>query len=289
MLNLELFDDKKVLDGATESHRPLFLRLSAAFRTLPDVFIVGAQKAGTTSLYAYLMKHPQIIPSKFKEHYFFHNSHHFEKGLNFYKSGFASRLYAKWREIKTGSAVHCMDATANYFEFPESAKRIAGRIPNAKVIVLLRNPVDRAWSHYKMARRLGFEKADFATALDQEDERISWGAERGKHNYVFQRLAYRNKGVYIDFLPEWKDVFGNERLLVLQSEKLFENPDQKMKEVFAFLGLSELSGVSFPHINPDPDGLKMTDDVWSSLNEFYKPLNKNLFDYVKEKYDWSND
>lgn len=285
VLNLGLIDEKRVFDPSPEVQRSFILRATAGLRTLPDLFIAGAQKAGTSSLFDTLLGHPQILGTKFKEHYFFQNPDHFALGMGHYKTGFGTRWYSNKEYQKCRKKVHSIDATANYFEFPASAERIRSVIPAAKVIILLRDPVQRAWSHYRMAVRNGFEKADFPTALLQEEERIGWGASKGNHNYAFQRLAYRTKGIYADFLPAWLKVFKEDQLLVLQSERLFSEPEVILPIVLKFFELDSFP-IRLSHVNADPDPVFPDPETEENLRKFYYIHNERLYKLLGQRYDW---
>src|SRR6266545_2679823 len=138
-----------------------FLRTTLPIdRPLPKIFIAGAQKSGTTSLYSLLLQHPSIAAPLLKEPFYFGNDDRYPNFLPKYQKNFPPRMKLNYLRRKTGAG-ETIDATTNYFDNPQAAKRIKENVPNAKVILLLRNPVDRAFSQYKMAVRNKLESLSF--------------------------------------------------------------------------------------------------------------------------------
>ena len=132
----------------------------------PDFMIIGAMRSGTTSLYNYLIQHPKIIPASEKEIHFF--TLHYERGLSWYQEQFEKNFpnfsLNKSNEFLTG------EGTPAYIRHPEAPKRIAEILPNIKFIALLRNPVERAYSNYKLRVRLGREKLSFKEAIKKQSK-----------------------------------------------------------------------------------------------------------------------
>ncbi|MCW3086369.1 MAG: sulfotransferase domain protein [Bacteroidetes bacterium] len=260
-----------------------FRKITSGLRMRPSLFIAGAQKAGTTSLAGYLSNIPGVIPPHEKEISYFNNDQRFRLGDNWYRSFFATNFVKNKLEKKTGILHITYDATANYFEEIKAAERIKKFNPDAKVIVVLRNPVDRAWSHYKMAVKYGFEKNTFRDALDEEAERIL--SNTAEHNFAFQRLGYRSKGEYLRFLPAWMNAFGN-NVLVVFFEELFSDSIAPLQQIHDFLKLKTA---------PDLDKLKQlnkgSEDQLNAadrdlLNAHYKQFNNELALYLKRDLPW---
>src|SRR5262245_3882775 len=149
----------------------LFYRsATSSLRLLPNFIIIGTQKGGTSSLYRYLMQHPLIKPSFMKDvHYF---DLHFAEGDNWYRARFPLSLYkyylkqVKKQEIITG------EASPYYLPHPHVPKRAAALVPQAKLIILLRNPVERAYSHYNHALKHKQETLPFEEAIKAEENRL---------------------------------------------------------------------------------------------------------------------
>lgn len=267
------FSESVLQNEADESR--FFGTITSVFRTAPSVFILGAQKAGTTSLYQFLVENNCVAPSNKKEIYFFNNKHNFEKGLRWYISHFP--LF---------SSKPTCDATANYFESANAAERLRKHFPEAKLIILLRNPVDRAFSHYQMAIKYGFEKLSFEDALECEDNRVNYGHQLdNKHNYVQQRLGYRTKGKYSEQLKRWMEFFPMNQIHVVQSEQLFSNPEVECQKVLEFIGAPTEIYTPLKQANA---GTKKTlsSPLRTELNDFYAPYNRELCALLNKDFNW---
>ena len=183
---------------------------AAQKRQPPDFVIIGAQKGGTTSLYRYLTEHPDVGGATKKEVHFFDRSYH--KGMDWYLAHFPER----------GESTVVGESSPSYLFHPDVPERVRRTLPHAKLIVLLRNPVDRAYSQYQMRlRRVGEDS--FEEAVDEELARLPSngelpGPEKGHH-------AFLPRGVYADQLQRWLAVFPREQFLVLHSEAFFTRPD----------------------------------------------------------------
>jgi hypothetical protein len=168
---------------------------------LPDFIIIGAQRCGTTSLYNYLTQHPLILSALRKEVHYFDNNFH--KGVSWYQAFFPlislRNGYAKILSIDNSHLTG--EATPYYLFHPLTPKRIAGLLPQVKLIVILRNPVDRAYSHFLHATRMGFETLSFKEAIAREAERVA--AEEARllddqsyYSFEHQRFSYIHRGIY---------------------------------------------------------------------------------------------
>lgn len=263
----------------------LFLRLTSSLRMSPSLFIIGAQKAGTNSLANYLSSQNGIIPPWHKEISFFNNDTRFEKGVSWYKSFFSTNFIRLQREKKNNIKAITFDASANYFEEIKSANRIKQFNPDAKIIVILRDPVMRAWSHYKMAVSYGFEDKKFKEALKFETERITQNTCR--HNFAFQRLAYRSKGEYVTYLKPWMNLFGN-NMLVLFYEDIFANKLSELQKIHDFIGLkNKAEPEKLIHLNKGKADLINQEDL-ISLKQHYAPFNQELSGLLKRNLPWQS-
>ena len=199
--------------------------------TLPGFVILGAQRGGTTSLYRYLASHPQVRHAKRKEVHYFDT--HYGHGLDWYTEHFAADLAPG--EI-TG------EASPYYLYHPAVPARLRAAVPDAKLIAMLRNPVDRAYSHYLGKHRRRYDALSFEDALDAEEERLAGEEERlltddaaVSHNH--QQFSYASRGDYAEQLERWFAAFPREQVLVLESEAFFRRTPEVLAEVQAFLGL----------------------------------------------------
>ncbi len=201
----------------------------------PDFLIIGAQKGGTTSLYGYLAAHRHVSAALTKEvHYF---DFHYSCGDAWYRAHFAPAVWLRARRQLTG------EASPGYLYNPYTPARVAACVPDAKLIVMLRNPVERAFSHYQMSVRRGRESLPFGEALDREAERLLGERRRlGVQAAFAQGPGHRNhsylaRGHYAEQLEGWLEHFSRDQLLVLESERFFAAPEQVHAETMHFLGL----------------------------------------------------
>jgi hypothetical protein len=210
----------------------------------PDFLIIGAQKGGTTSLYYYLAQHPHVSPAVHKEVHFFENPSRRGKGERWYRSFFPSKLYLACREFVLQGKVLTGEATP-YMSYINAPRLVHCVKPEAKLILLLRNPVDRALSHYMHVCRSapGLETLTFSEAIRAEPLRIQQdidAIERDEwHDDILHRmLGYVRRGLYAQHLQQWLALFPRENIYVVESEKFYRNPALVTQEVAAFLGLS---------------------------------------------------
>src|SRR4051812_32044238 len=231
---------KRKLLGMRDRTLDLFLRtkaLSGQLGPLPDFIIIGSQKCGTTFLYDELAKHTCVAPAITKEIHFF--DFNFNRGTDWYRA-----CFAQLRHQAHGQARITGEASPYYIFHPLVAQRIASVAPQAKLIALLRNPVNRAYSHYQHELRLGFERLPFDQALEREQARLRGEAERMQADASYQSFThahygYLTRGIYIDQLKRWRDLFPDHQLLILRSEDLYRNTPETIGRVLEFLGLPD--------------------------------------------------
>lgn len=248
--------------------------LSLGRGSMPSYFIIGAQKAGTTSLQMDLISHPLVKSPRLKELFYFSHASS-KQDLKYYQSFFP--------KLKSGEQTG--DATANYFESKVAAERIKHVVPNAKIICLLRNPVDRAYSHYLMSVKLGFETESFETALALEKERIEFG-ERYEPNLIRQRLGYRAKGRYIDDVKRWRNIFDDSQLLFIKSESYFSNPRKEYDSICAYLGLPSVDLAQFNWAKRKDPTSHLGAKLKEELTSFYAPYNRQLAAELGQEFIW---
>ena len=255
-------------------------------RPLPRIFIAGAQKSGTTSLFFLLCQHPCILPPQLKEPFFFGNDGRFQRGLSSYTPNFPTAFEIRHAAKKNGHECMSFDATTNYLDHPLAAERIKKLVPDAKIIILLRDPVARAHSHYKMAVRNGLESLSFQEAIEKEDERIKEGENR-VHNYCRQRLGYRTRGQYAELLPPWLNTFSKEQLLILCAEDFFADTASSYANVLKFLDLPAHIPSDFTPHNISEDKNKPDEKTRKFLETHFEPWNKKLQDLLQQTFPWN--
>jgi len=217
---------------------------TAALRVLPDFVVIGAQKAGTTSMYAYLSAHRDVLPAGRKEVHFFDLN--YDRGERWYRSMFPLRANVAARSRLGRRRVITGEASPYYLFHPLAAQRAAGLVPDARLVVLLRDPVERAWSHYRHEVAAGREPLGFDEALDAEPARLAGidaalraggSAPDPPDTSNHRRYSYVSRGLYADQLRAWLAVFPRDRLLVLTAEELFVRPEPQWRATVDFLGL----------------------------------------------------
>lgn len=239
--------------------------LSAFFRKTPDFLILGEMKCGTSSLFDYLNRHERISPPFRKEVHYFDLAP--ESSWTWYKAHFPVAPGRK--ETITG------EATPAYLFAPGALERIALRLPRAKMIVLLRDPVDRAISHYHHEVRAGREYLDLKRALACEEARIeAAGTDSG--NETLLHASYKGRGHYARSLRRLFDLYPRDRTLVLSSRSLFADPRGTTNQVLEFLGLSPLpANETFP-VKNEGSYEPPEEEARQILRNHFEPLNEEL-------------
>jgi hypothetical protein len=260
----------------------LFRRLTRISRALPDFLIIGVQKGGTTSLFDYLSHHPNVLPAFRKEiNYFDFN---YPWGLNWYQANFPLRRRLVSRQAITG------EASPNYIFHPISPALIARTLPGIKLIVLLRNPVDRAYSQYHHMLRSKREVLSFDEAVAKEAERLRGEADRiaadlnySEENYLTH--SYLARGRYAEQISRLFDLFPRRNILILKSEDLFAAPAQVYHQTLAFLGLPE---VDLPVYAVGNEGYypAMDPGTRQKLTTYFKPYNEELYRLLDRDFGW---
>jgi hypothetical protein len=251
---------------------------------LPDFIIIGATKGGTTFLYHLLSQHRLVEPAAAKELHFFDVV--FDLGVEWYRRCFPTPRWKDGRKTITG------EATPAYITRPEVPERMAEVVSHARLIALLRNPVDRAYSEYQHQVRKGVETLKFEEATEAEEARMR--SERDKmledeHLAGFQGFSYLSRGVYVEQLLRWSEFFSREQMLVLKSEDFFERPQETLKTILEFLdlpdrelGASELGN----KLNKGGYEQEMDPATRRRLEAFFEPHNRRLYDYLGKDFGW---
>jgi hypothetical protein len=262
-----------------------FGRATSRFRPLPDFLVIGAQKAGTTALYAYLRWHPAITGPSWKEVSFFDRHH--ARGPAWYRGNFPLTLLAgRSRPPLVG------EASPSYVFHPFAPARVAALLPDARLIVLLRDPVDRAYSHYQHEVALGRETLPFEEALAQEEERTRGEVERmladpGYFSHAWWDFTYLARGRYAEQLERWLAVFPRAQLLVLPAQELAHRPAETYARVLAFLGASPHDLEAYPRIF-ERTYADMAPDTRRWLAAYYAEPNRHLGELLGQDLGWES-
>ena len=259
--------------------------LSSPFRVLPECFVIGVVRSGTTSLYHYLSQHPCIGSSAYDEIGYFDNNYHL--GVNWYKSLFPTK-FTKNKIIKKHEKFLTYDVTPFYIYNPLVARRILASFPRAKIISNLRNPIDRAYSNYILMYQDGDTTRTFEEMIQMAMDEIEKNKSKLNNEVYAADTFYQNilaRGFYADQLKIWFEKFQKKQILIIPSEDLALKPDQVLTKVFEFLDLPYFKIKDFTRQNKR-EYLPMKDETRKLLIEFYKPHNKKLFDMLNSKFDW---
>lgn len=206
--------------------------------TQPDFLIVGAMKAGTSSLYDWLTEHPDVLGARTKELHFFDTAGGDPRD---YWAQFPLRLTVLWLRLLRRRPVITGEATPFYLFHPLVPERVHRLIPNVKLIVILRDPVERAISHYWHEVRMGREHLSMLEAVQAEDQRIAKDWERLRRGQDpsadFMHYSYVARGRYGDQMDRWSTVFSSEQVLILHFEDLVADPRSVYERALTFLGI----------------------------------------------------
>jgi hypothetical protein len=239
--------------------------LTSGLRPGPDFIIIGAKRGGTTSLYNYLLQHRDVRPlfpgrQRIKGAHFFDSE--FSRGPRWYRSHFPLTVGGRALARPLAAASLAGEASPYYLFHPLAAERLARAYPAARLIVLLRDPAERAYSHYKERVRHGAEPLSFADALDAEPDRLRGEAARivaepGYRSTEHEDHSYLAQGRYLDMLPRWFELFGKDQFYLAASEDFYADPGRITNEVWTFLGLPPAAAISRRRFNyhraPDID------------------------------------
>lgn len=187
------------------------------------------------------------------------------------------------------------EACSSYLFYPHTPKRVAGIVPEVKIIVLLRNPVDRAYSQYYHALELGQETLSFEEALQCEEERIAGLREKILQDEFFysdayMHLSYLSRGIYADQLQPWMSLFPREQFLILKSEDFYSDPVSTYKRVLAFLNVPEVEPKvrkqEYKHYSHNTYFSHMDSALRRRLTEYFEPHNARLYDMLGVDFAW---
>jgi hypothetical protein len=260
---------------------------TAPARTLPDFLIVGEAKCGTTSLYDDLAQHPCVLEAAVKEVHFF--DIRFRRGLEWYRAQFP--LEWQMQRKKGPTARQTGEASPYYMFHPHAPARIKQALPNVKLIVMLRNPVERAYSQYQHEFRRGREPlASFEEAIAAEPERLRGEHERMLGDEWYNSLEHRRhsyvaRGIYVNQLQMLCRQFDRQQILIIKSEDYFSAPDVTCKRVREFLGLPAWEPVFFAKKNVGTYA-PIDRRLRKRLADYFAPHNSSLYDFLGTDFGW---
>ncbi|MFY1636008.1 sulfotransferase [Solwaraspora sp. WMMB335] len=220
-------------------------RWTALRRVLPSLLICGGHRCGTAGLHQMLAAHPLVLRSARRDGVSFFDTS-YERGMDWYRGHFPRQRTARRLQRRHGGAANAFETSPYYLYHPYAAVRIARDLPGARLLVMVRDPVDRAWSHFQAERAAGHEpEPSFARALALESARLRGqeerlGVEAGYRSFAHRHHAYRQRGEYARYLERLAGQVGRERIHVVEAERLWLLPDEVYAEVLSFLDLPQL-------------------------------------------------
>jgi hypothetical protein len=254
------------------------VRLTAPVRSQPDFLIVGAQRCGTTSMFKALVQHPLVARPFLRKgvHYF---DKHYEEGAAWYRGHFPVRATSAARRLGRGRPV-TGESSPYYMFHPLAPHRIAADLPDVRVIALLRDPVERAYSAHSHESGKGFETLSFAEAVEAEPARVAGERERmlADHTYSsydLQHHAYVGRGEYLNQLSVLERLLGRDRLHVVDSQDFFATPEKVFPAVLEFLQLPPSDGIRFEKHNSRSRSA-MDPALRGRLTDHYEPHDEAL-------------
>lgn len=265
--------------------------LTAGGRMLPSFLICGGQRCGTTSLYRALAAHPVVLKAVWHKgvHYFDTGYHH---SFAWYRGHFPLRHNAVRIEAEHGVPALSFESSPYYLYHPHAAARIARDLPGVKIIVLVRDPIERAYSHHAHEVARGFEpERDFARALELEPPRLHGQHERllanpFAYSFAHQHFAYRARGEYSSYLDAMASCVGRERILVLESEQFFTDPKPAYDTALDFLGLPHLGYPDFERHNARPRADAMSSRLRIELSAHFAAHDAALASWLSRTPSW---
>lgn len=254
---------------------------------LPDFYIVGSMKSGTTALFMHLETNPDVAAASRKEIQYYTTNR--DLGLNFYRSFFPKLADLEPCGNAYGRQV-TGEATPDYIFHPAAPELCKQITPDAKFVLLMRNPVDRAFSHWKQGRRFKFETEDFVEAIALEEVRLAGEdaklrAEPTYYSYRHQLYSYLARGRYAEQIENWLRHFNRDQFLFINADDMFESGAEISNKVSDFIGIS---------YHPEPDvgsrfkGMEgdIEPKIRAELDAYFKPYNQALYKLVGEDYRW---
>ena len=237
---------------------------------LCNLVIPGAAKSGTSSLHDILDRHPEISMATTKEPQHFSFPERYARG-----AGYHNTLFARTDSIRFyGESSQC------YMVHEHALERIRNDLVSPKAILLLRHPVERLISHYRWNYKLGVEKQSLMTAIEERGEDVSYAPD-------WQVRKYRERGGYLAFsrysrwVPLWRDVLGDENVLVVLTEELRANQDEAAQRCFRFLGLDEYNAGESLRTNTTEKTMAMVPKPISFVARVIPSRIKQMPSYIK--------
>jgi hypothetical protein len=262
---------------------------TAGRRQLPSFILVGAQRAGTTSLFRALVSHPLIYSANFHKgvNYFDVN---YARDFAWYRGHFPTTAGLRKRSRDIAGEPVTFEASGYYMFHPCAAQRLARHLPEVRILAMLRDPVERAYSAHKHELARGFETESFERALELENERLAGQVDRmladpGYQSFSHRHHAYLHRGQYAEQLLRLRQFFPADRVHVIESESFFERPETTYAGVLDFLGLPPVLPDRFDRWNARPSS-PMPDATRIRLRQHFRSHDVSLAALLGREPAW---
>jgi len=264
---------------------------TAGRRQLPSFILVGAQRAGTTSLFRALVSHPLIYSANFHKgvNYFDVN---YARDFAWYQGHFPTTAGLRKHTRHLAGEPITFEASGYYMFHPCAAQRLAHHLPEVRILAMLRDPVERAYSAHKHELARGFETESFERALELEDERLAGQEDRmladpGYQSFSHRHHAYVRRGQYAEQLLRLRQSFPADRVHVIESESFFERPESTYGRVLDFLGLPAVLPDRFDRWNARPSS-PMAEATRARLRQHFRSHDLSLAAMLGRDPAWAS-
>ncbi len=250
-------------------------------RAQPDFLLIGSQKAATTTLHAYLAQNTHLQPANIKEAHFFNM--HYDRGLHYYKSCFPIRKRGKL----------AFETTPDYIDHPLAPKLCHQILPEAKLILTLREPVERAFSHFNFVQGYNAEERQlsFEEGLEKESHRMNRAlktleTDRYQAARLLSNHGYLRKGVYAEHLQRWLQYYPRDRFLFIEFEDIKNDIHAVIEKICVFLEIPFERVEQQKKLNTTTYRAPMQEDTRERLTHYFGPHNEQLFALMGTHFNW---
>ena len=264
----------------------LWGKLTSPLRLRPSFIIVGAQRAGTTTLYRVLEQHPAVArPTVNKGIAYFDLKH--ERGLRWYRGHFPIRWRARRRH---GPDVVTFESSGYYLFHPLAAERIARELPDVKVVVMVREPVERAYSAHRHELARGYESEEFEEAVNLEQERTAGEVERiiadpAYESFHHRHHSYLARSRYSEQIERFVAELGPDRVHIVDADAFFLDPVAEFEPLRSWLGLPAWQPENVERWNARPRS-PMSPELRERLDRYFEPYDARLAELMGRVPSW---
>jgi hypothetical protein len=264
-----------------------FGTMTERLRVRPGFVMIGVQRCGTTSMFRMLAAHPQAVHAYRKQVNYFDLN--YARPMSWYYGHFPMASQARRRAGNLGEPV-AFEASGYYIYHPFALERMARDLPDLRLVVMLRDPVERAYSAYKHEYARGFETETFERALELEDSRLAGEVDRMRQDIGYESLphrhhSYKHRGQYAEQLERVFEHYPRSQVHVLESELYFSQPAQEYGRLLEFLGLRPYQPAQFTQLNARP-GTPLQTETRDALREYYRPHDERLTELLGRAPNW---